>query len=149
MRSCSAAATAARASSDSVFLPPSRAAFQRHRVLDAALDAAHPRESAQMRDVGCLAGPRRHGAKARHDEEGLDRATLLAFFERIAVVHQRLDLRAVFSGQFSLGIDEVQILPAHAGDIRVDARERVEQAGLTEIGEGRSAGETREVGHGT
>ena len=32
-------------------------------------------------------------------------------------------------------------------DIRVDAREGFEKTGLTEIGEGRSAGETREVGH--
>ena len=42
----------------------------------------------------------------------------------------------------------MQILAAHADDVGVDARKRFEQAGLTEIGEGRSAGETREVGHG-
>jgi hypothetical protein len=41
----------------------------------------------------------------------------------------------------------MQELAAHADDIRVDAGKRFEKAGLTEIGEGRSAGETREVGH--
>jgi len=66
----------------------------------------------------------------------------------MAVVHQRLDFRGVFSGKRSVRVDEVQVLSAHARDVRVDARKRFEQAGLTEIGKGRSAGETREVGHG-
>ena len=58
-----------------------------------------------------------------------------------------MDAVAVFVGERFDRVHKMQELAAHADNIRVDARQCFEQAGLTEIGEGRSAGETREVGH--
>jgi hypothetical protein len=125
-----------------------QAALERDRELDAALDAAHPRQPAVQRDVGRLARPRRHRAEPRHHHEGLGRPALGRRFERRAVVHQRLDAGRVVGRQRLMRIDEVQELTADRDDIAVDLLERVEQAGLTEIGKGRSAGKTREVSHG-
>ncbi|SPU80533.1 Uncharacterised protein [Burkholderia multivorans] len=129
-------------------LAAEQARLQRDRELDAALDAAHVREAAVLRDVGRLAGPRRHRAEARQHDEGLERPFLGRRLERRAVVHQRIDARAVVGRQRFGRVDEMQVLAAHRDDVGVDLPERVEQTGLTEIGEGRSAGKTREVSHG-
>lgn len=129
-------------------LAAEQARLQRDREFDAALDATHLREAAVLRDVGRLAGPRRNRAEARQHDEGLGRALLGRRLERRAVVHQRVDAGAVVGRQRLGRIDEVQELAAHRDDVGVDLPERVEQTGLTEIGEGRSAGKTREVSHG-
>lgn len=63
-------------------------------------------------------------------------------------MHQRADARFVVGGERLMRVDEMQILAANRDDIAVDLLERVEQAGLTEIGERRSTGKTREVSHG-
>ena len=118
-------------------------ALQGHRVFDAALDAAHLRETAVVGDIRSLAGPRRYCAETRHHEEGFGRATFFDVLEWIAVMHQRFDLRAVFRGQRRLRVDEMQILAAHTGNVGVDAGERVEQTGLTEIGRAEAPGKHR------
>ncbi|AJX21855.1 hypothetical protein BG17_3587 [Burkholderia pseudomallei MSHR491] len=124
------------------------ARLQRHRELDAALDPAHARQAAVPRDVGRLARPRRDGAEARQHDEGLGRALLRGGLERRAVMHQRADARFVVGGERLVRVDEMQILAANRDDVAVDLLERVEQAGLTEIGKRRSTGKTREVSHG-
>jgi hypothetical protein len=63
-------------------------------------------------------------------------------------VQQRLDALVVLGRQRRQRVDEVQILAPNADDIGIDAGKRFEQAGLTEIGQRRSTGEAREVGHG-
>jgi hypothetical protein len=68
--------------------------------------------------------------------------------ERLAVVQERFDALVVLRRQRRQRVDEMQVLAAHADDVGVDALQRFEQAGLTEIGKRRSTGEAREVGHG-
>ena len=76
---------------------------------DAALDAAHGVEPADVRDVGGLARPGRDGAEARHDDDlgaGCRCDAAGAGFAR-AVGQQALEQRAFTRVEIALEIDEV------------------------------------------
>ena len=123
-------------------------------VLDAALDAPHGAESADLRDVGRFARPRRDGAGARHDPQRdafAARCTRLGCaglgYARLArpIGQQRLETLAFVSGKGTLEVNEVDVRCRDAGDRRTVHTQARKQLGDPER---RQGGRTADREHG-
>ncbi len=109
-------------------------------IFDAALDATHGGEAADVRDVGGLARPGRSGADARHDEQR--RAGARGRRGVTRAVGQQLAQDAEFRGiQLARGVDEVDETRGDGGDRRLDRPQGFEDLRDAERRVGRSAGE--------
>ena len=119
-------------------------------VLDAALDAAHRVEPADLRDVGGLAGPRRDGPGARHDPErgalaGADADGTAPDASRVTgrvigriprpVGQQRVEARALVGRQVAPEVDEVDERRGQAVDVGRDLAQPRENFGDPEGGQ--------------
>jgi hypothetical protein len=102
--------------------------LQREAVEDAALDAPHAAQAADVRDVRGLARPRGDGSRPRHHQQGLrfSRARRGARGALAAIVEQLLEQPALVGVRFALEIDkmhELRLQGADGGFQRLKARE--------------------------
>ena len=122
-----------------------QAALQSEPVFDDTFDALH-RQAAVVGDVGGFAGPRRHRAQPRHDDNQRARGRLT---RRVAIAQQRFEL--VHVGRLERGgaAHPVHVPRRQFGDAPVDALQPQQQAARAEGGQGVAAFEMKQgrLGH--
>jgi hypothetical protein len=91
--------------------------FELNAVRHAALDALDMRESAVVRDIGRLAGPRGNGTEARNDDKLVANR---AARKRLAVGEQGIQPADVVLAERRCGIDEMQKPAAYSDDGGID-----------------------------
>ncbi|CPO39864.1 Uncharacterised protein [Bordetella pertussis] len=122
-----------------------QAAFGRQRVTHAALDAAHGVQATIVRDIGRLAGPRRHRPQARNDQQ------LQALGRRLggrrAVVQQLRQTRLLFGRQGAVGMDEMLVARGDIGNRQAGLLQLRQQALAAESGKDGGTGQMLDKGH--
>jgi len=104
-------------------------------VARAALDAAHARKTANMRDVGRLARPRRYGTEARRDRErALAVRSAVPLRRRArAVGEQALEQRALGLVERGVDVDEMHPFGRDRHDARITRTQLVAQPVQAEL----------------
>ena len=128
-------------------LAAEQATLGRERVADAALDAAHRRQAAIAGDVGGLAGPGRHGAQARDDQQFQYLGRGGFGIGRIAVIEQFGQAPCVLRAEFGVGQDKVFVAGRDIGDRQAGLFQQGKQTFAAEGGEDRGTGQMLDEGH--